>query len=109
MYKNSHFLFYLLFNFFNKSFKHKFIVVLISFVIIIIDFFFLINLSVRLYTSAATGSRVKKTGFFIFNGIKNKEKSIFYTKYNCWSLGKKNIYKPIKLGGTQWDFHFCKL
>lgn len=43
-------------------------------------FLFLINLSVRLYTSAATGSRVKKTGFFIFNGIKNKEKSIFFYK-----------------------------
>lgn len=69
--------------FFNKSLKHKFIEVLISFVIIIIIidsfillffFFFLIHLSVRLYTSAATGSRVKKTGFFIFNGIKNKRK-----------------------------------
>ncbi len=100
MYKNSHFLFlfYFLKFFFNKSFKHKFIVVLISFVIIIIIidsfilfFFFFIHLSVRLYTSAATGSRVKKTGFFIFNGIKNKEKSIFYTKYNCWSLGKKHL------------------
>lgn len=71
----------------------------------------------RLYTSVATGSRVKKTGFFIFNGIKNKEKSIFYTKYNCWSLGKeekqntqkKNFYKPTKLGGTPWDFSFLKI
>lgn len=102
MYKNSHFLFLFAFIFFfynKKSFKHKFIVVLISFVIIIIIIdsfilFFFIHLSVRLYTSAATGSRVKKTGFFIFNGIKNKEKSIFYTKYNCWSLGKKTFINP---------------
>lgn len=97
--------------FFNKSFKHNFIELCISFVIIIDSFIYLFfNLSVRLYTSAATGSRVKKTGFFFFfNSIKNKERFIFYIKYNCWSLGKTNIYKPIKLGGTPWDFHFCKL
>lgn len=78
--------------------------------LLILFFLFFKSVSAIVYQcSYWVQSKENRLFFFFFNSIKNKERFIFYIKYNCWSLGKTNIYKPIKLGGTPWDFHFCKL
>lgn len=68
------------FFFLNKSLRHKFIVVLISSVIIIDSFFFLLLFSISaIVYQCSYWVQSKENRLFIFNGIKNKEKSIFYT------------------------------